>query len=214
MLSLRFAVVGSLLLFATGCGSSPPLPPTTAAGAATGVGHVDPAFAAAAASYQGAYKIKLYFDAKGVMYKASLYHHDDAKVPEVVRKLAAERMPGSTVTAYEFELYADAGPVHEVEVKTADGRECEVSATPAGVFRYTECQVPPANLLPAIAKLVADNAPGGQVVEVEERKDASGAVEIRVESKVGEVIHYLRFRPSGELLSRALRYASEVEVGR
>lgn len=214
MLSMRCALVGSMMLAVCACGTSAPPVAASPASGALSVGHVDPVFAAAAATYQGVFKIKFYFDAKGLMYKASLYHHDEGKVPEVVRKLAVDRFPGSTVRAYEFEVYADAGPVHEVEVKTADGRECEVSAKPTGEFRYTECQLPLTSMSPAIAKIVAEQVPGGQVVEVEERKEAAGAEEIRIESKVGDVLHYLRFRPTGELLTHTLRFAAEVEVAR
>lgn len=193
-----------------GCGSSQPCPQTATAASAS-AGQIDSKIAEAIATFQGVEKLEMYVDAKGVVTKLSVYHHDAAKVPDAVKKAASEQFPGATVKAYEYELYAGEGYVHEVEFETADKKECEVSVTDAGKVRYTECVIDKAP--EAIEKQLATLVPGGTLAEVEQKKGA-GVDELSVEVKVGAIEHYLRFKSTGELIARSLRVVSRLDVAR
>ena len=68
----------------------------------------------------------------GKIDKLALYHMDASQVPESIRKLAEEKLPGAKLRRYETELYADKGRAYDVELTSADGRECEVAALAIG----------------------------------------------------------------------------------
>ena len=60
-------------------------------------------------------------------------------------------------------------------------------------------------------KTLSDTVAGAQMEESELVKEG-GAEEYRFEAKVGDRIHYLRIKPSGELVKHTLRVKAELEV--
>ncbi|MCS6915802.1 MAG: hypothetical protein RMK29_15565 [Myxococcales bacterium] len=155
--------------------------------------------------------VKAYVDGGGVVRKLSLYHQQAERVPEPVRRLAQEQFPGARMRQYEVELLADGSWVHEVELETAEGRRCELSATAQGSLRYTECPLPPADLPEPVRNEVSRRVPGGDIEEAEVQTGAAGRIyEVKVRSQ-GRV-HVLRLAPSGEVLRRSLRIHAELDV--
>lgn len=178
---------------------------------AAGPGRLDGALVQAAASARGVELVYLDASSGGALGKLSVYHHEEAQVPEAVRRLAEEKLPGGKVRRYESELYAQGGRVFEVEIETQDGRHCEVSATAEGALRYLECEIAQKDLPPAVVQAVAQAVPGGEIAEAETQKGPS-IDEVHVEVKAGGALHYLRLRPSGELLRHSLRLPAAVDV--
>lgn len=197
----RFAVALGLAL-APGCATT------------SGPGRLDVRLVHLAATTPSAAKIELHPDETGALVKATVEHLDEAQVPEAVRRLAAEKFPGAKVTGYETESYAGEGDlVYEVEVDTAEGRHCEISATAAGALRYTECRLPPAEIPEAVARAVAAVLPGAEIEEAERvAGPALPTEEIRVEAKAGGRLHYLRFDPAGTLTRHGVMIPAEIEV--
>jgi hypothetical protein len=206
MPAMKTALIAAVLLAA--CGGTQKCPDVASAPAG-GPGQIDSKIAEAIATYAGAEKLEIYTDASGKIVKLSVYHHDAAKVPDLVKKVAGEQFPGATVKSYEFELYAGEGYVHEVEFETADKKECEVSVSAEGKVRYTECVIDKAP--DAIAAKVKELVPDGTIAEVEEKK-GPGIDEISIEVKTGAIEHYLRFKRSGELVARSKRVVARIDV--
>jgi hypothetical protein len=198
----------TIALLALGCGGATQKCPDAPA-APGGIGQIDPGIAQAIATYAGVEKLEIYADENGKIVKLSVYHHDAAKVPDVSKKVAAEQFPGGTVKAYEYELYAGEGYVHEIEYETADKKECEVSVSKDGKVRYTECVIDKAP--DAVAAKVKELVPDGTIAEVEQKK-GPGVDELSVEVKVGAIEHYLRFKANGELLGRSKRIVARIDV--
>jgi hypothetical protein len=192
-----------------------PLAFLSLAGCATtsqkGPGFVDPRMAAAAQA-ESATEMELDLDVGGAIVKVAVEQTDASAAPEAVKRLAQTTWPGSTPTKYEREIYEGGAVVHEVAVKTADGKECEVSATEAGALRYTECELTPGDMPVPVGKTVGETVAGGEVKEVEVRKSDGGEEEWRVEVKQGGRTFYLRIRPDGALISRAIRLEAEVTI--
>lgn len=187
------------------------------AGGGSGPGRLDPALVEVAASAAGVRKIELHAEPGGGLRKMSVYHLDTSRIPEPVRKLAEQKFPGSKLRSFESERYADAGLVglvYEVEVDTADGKICEVSAAMDGVLRYTECHLRPEELPPEVTRTVSATVPGAAIEEAEllTGPAIAGERELRIEARANGVLHYLRLRPSGELLHHGLIVPAQIEV--
>lgn len=196
----QFTVLSALVASSVGCATAP-----------RGPGAIDGRLLASAQAAD-AREVELHFDEDGVAAKISVEHEGAAAAPEAVRKLAESKWPGATLTDYELELYRDVGLVHEVEIKTADGKECEVSMTDGGALRYTECEVAPASLPAPVTAAIAAAAPGPEVTEAELRQVADGSEHYRVEVKSGGRVFYLRIKADGTLLGKAVRLKAEVTV--
>lgn len=164
-----------------------------------------------AARTAGPQKFKLRVDEQGALTKQALYHADSGPVPQAVRDLATQKFPDAKPVHYETEVYADLGLVYEVEVDTADGRRCEVAATPEGTEIYEECQLEPSALPQPVTATVSSTFPSGEIVEAES-KTGPDIEEFTVEVKSGDAEYYLRISPSGELMQKFLRIPAIVEV--
>jgi uncharacterized membrane protein YkoI len=172
---------------------------------------IDEEIAKAAASAEKVEKMQIRTDATGKIVKQALYHGDAAQIPEPVKKLAEEKFPGGKVLHYETELYADGGRVYEVEVKTKDGKQCEVAADAEGKERYVECRVSEKKMPPEVAKAVKAAAPGAKVLEAEV-KTYPDREEWSVEVKAKDRELYLRLKPDGTLIDTHLRIPAILEV--
>jgi uncharacterized membrane protein YkoI len=156
-------------------------------------------------------KVQIFTDADGAVNKVSVYHRDAGPAPEQLRRLALQQYPGAELRQHELELYRDHGWVHEVELTTADGQRCEVSASAAWTLRYTECQMAPEKLAQPLRDAAAKLVPGGEIVEAELHKEA-GREEYRLEVKRQDELHYLRLQPDGALIRHSRRVAAMLEV--
>lgn len=206
----------TLVASAVGCGGAqrgvPAEAPAPAASAAPAAGAgLDAELVGLASRAQGVMKIKMRVGPDGTVHKLAVYHHDAAAIPEPVRALAAERFPGAETLYYESELYSDLGRAYEVEIRTAEGKECEVSASADGTLLYEECKVPPDQIDPKVKATVDRLVPGGTVLEVE-TKHGPDRDEVSVEVKAGDVEHYVRTTPDGELIGHTLRIPAIIEV--
>jgi hypothetical protein len=159
----------------------------------------------------GAIKMKIRTDGAGAVVKQSVYHHDEQAIPKPVHELAAQRFPGAKTEHVESELYAEHGRVYEIELTTADGKQCEVAASAEGTELYTECRVDPATLPAPVADAVAKLYPGAKVLEAETKKGPK-LDEISVEVQAGDAEHYVRLAPDGRVLERLVRVPAIVEI--
>lgn len=150
-------------------------------------------------------------DERGALVKQAIYHDDGSAVSEAVKATAMELYPGATIVAYETEFYADAGIVHEVEVKTADGQECEVSATPDGTLRYQECELAMADVPAQITAAVKSAFPEGKLLEVETKK-GPGLDIMTAEVESGGVEYYLTLSTDGTIEALHKRIEALVEI--
>ncbi len=150
-------------------------------------------------------------DETGALVKQAVYHDDAASIPEAVKAKAAELFPGSTVQHYETEWYATEGVIYEVEVKTADGRECEVAAAPDGTLRYEECELEPANVPTQITAAIASAYPGGKILEVETKKGPDLDI-ITAEVEAAGVEYYVTMTPDGGIEAVHKRVEALVEI--
>lgn len=156
-------------------------------------------------------KIKLRVDASGAVVKQSIYHGDASAIPSGVASLVEQNNPGATPRAYETEVYAEHGLVHEIEFETTDGQLCELAVEAGDVLLYTECQVDPATLPEPVASRVAEVAPGGKILEAE-RKTSDGDEHYTVEVEVDGRELYLHIGSDGALRAKLLRVPAIVEV--
>jgi len=156
-------------------------------------------------------KFEFRLDANGAVVKQAVYHDDASSISDAVKAKVEEVFPGGTITHYETEWYADAGVVHEVEVRTADGRECEVSATPDGTLRYEECKLDLATVPTQITAAVESAYPGGKLLEVETKKGPNLDI-ITAEVEAGGVEYYLDMTPDGGIQSVHKRIKALVEI--
>ncbi|MEZ4381968.1 MAG: hypothetical protein R3A79_11525 [Nannocystaceae bacterium] len=219
-----------LLLTATiGCGSEPaqapadcpePAPTADAPGAPAQappptIGALDKAFIASVAepaSLATIDKLELELAADGSVRQLALYHRDAARIPDAVKAKVEEVYPGATTKLFETELEGpERREVFEVEVETADGRECEVEATAAGELIYTECEVDAESLDDAIKAAVKATLPDGAIKEAEVVERPGAATETSVEVEVAGVSHKLVF-VSGELRRHAVELKAEIEL--
>lgn len=203
--------------------SAPVAAPTAAP---TGPGQLDPELVRVAMT---ARKLKLELEADGSVRKLAVYHDNAGDLPAAVTARASEVFPGAKVRTYESEYYRDLGRVFEVEVETADGQSCEVSAREDGTLVYKECELD-AKAVPAeITAALARDAAGRDVQEVERKDHADGKVEFIAEvgplsvggakPKPGDEAdagpgEELYFDAAGKLLRREITLSAEVEIAR
>jgi len=161
----------------------------------------------------GAHEFELELAADGAVTKVAVEHATADRAPAVIRDLAMATYPGATLTGYEEEFVAGVGRVLEVEVRTADGRECEVSSTEAGALRYTECQVPAAQVPAGVMEAVRRALPGGPH-DVAEAELLEGPTfnEYRVELRGSGRTYYVRVALDGTVLARSVKLEAEVSV--
>ena len=211
--ALTASIAFGFTLVTLGCGAAPATAPAanSTAAVALGPGRLDPTLARGASTFNGVHKMKLRISAEGQVEKLAVYHRDAAAVPDAVKALAAAHFQGATVEYYEHEHYADVGEVFEVEVKTADGRHCEVSASAAGALIYEECELPVAEVPAPVTASIEKVLPGGKLVEAERKKGPSRD-EFSLEVEHGGRVHYLRVGPEGAVLAHHLRIPAEVDV--
>ncbi|RMG99162.1 MAG: hypothetical protein D6705_03990 [Deltaproteobacteria bacterium] len=155
-------------------------------------------------------KIEFEIGPDGAVEEIAVYHQDAASVPEAVRATAGKAFPGARTVAFELEWLATGALVHEVEVKTADGRKCEVSSAPDGAARYTECEIGARELPAPVRKAVRGL---GKVVEAEHKKTADGAetYEIELDGRDGTV-GIVVVDPAGNVVQRRRRFTAEVSA--
>lgn len=177
----------------------------------TGIGHLEPAFFEELRTFEDPRSMTLHLSPKGEVSKIVLVHGDEARVPEAVRALAEKEFPEATVTAYEFELYADGTKVHEVEIKDAEGVPCEVSATEDGTMRYTECEVTLESLPEEKQAKIKELTAGGTIDEIEQKEGDAESYTGVTFSKDGHE-HYLRLEQDGTVSDRALRLPSTIKL--
>lgn len=200
---MKNTVLSAMVLVSIGCATH-----------ATGPGRLNRELIGVAASAEGVRKIELHSDGTGGLWKMSVYHQDASRIPAPVRQLAESQFPGGKPVSFETEHYADVGLVYEVELESADGRHCEVSATAEAKLRYTECRISKDGLPAAVAQKLEATLPGATVEELEVLKGPgiAGGEEYRAELKVGSTVHYLRLSPAGELLRRGVLVPAKLEV--
>lgn len=174
-------------------------------------GHVNGQMVVLGTRLPGVEKLRIRTDAAGKITKLALYHKDATQVPPSILALAAEKLPGAKVLRYETEIYADKGHAFDVEMTSADGKECEVAALADGTFLYSECAIK-LDEIPAPAKAAAMAlVPRGEIVEAE-RKKGPAADELTIEMKNAGLVHYLRVTPTGDVLWHGLRVPAFVEL--
>lgn len=209
--------------------SAPASPARTPEVAPLGPGRLDPMLVRIAAT---ANKMKLELELDGSVRKLAVYHDDVGALPAAVTARASEVFPGAKVRSYESEYYRDLGRVFEVEVETADGQRCEVSAREDGALVYKECELDPKALPPEIVAALERDAPGRKIQEVERKDHADGKVEFVAElgpaasatkkpapkklvagddEAPGEELY---FDAAGTLIRREVTLPAEVEIAR
>lgn len=183
----------------------------TAGAEARKPGTLDKALVTAAGQAVGVSKVKVFTQPSGAVRKLSVYHHDPDKVPAAVKAAAEKAYPGSTVTSYESELYADVGEAYEVELKTADGKKVEFSAKPDGTLLYVETAIPEAEVPEQVMATATALVLGGKFIEAE-RKQGKDTLEFAVKLEKDGLKHYLHLAPDGTLKRHTLRIPAEFEV--
>ncbi len=189
----------------------PPEPPPPAAPAPS-IGGLDSAFVASISAHPSATKVEIEVEANGWIRELALYHNDADSVPEAVRKRAEEVYPGATIKGYESEVEGpERREVFEVELKTAEGQDCEIEATAAGELIYTECEIEVSALSEELKAAALKVLPGAAIEEVEVVEySGDKPKETVVEAKVGEATHKLVF-VNGELSRHIREIKAELE---
>ena len=185
--------------------------PSVAMSADVASGGLHEAVAKAAVTAKTVEEFEFRMDENGALIKQAVYHDDASAISEAVKAKAMEVFPGANIESYETEWYADVGEVHEVEVQTADGQECEVSATPDGTLRYKECELDLAKVPPQITAAIESAYPGAKILEVETKQGPAMDV-VTAEIEVGGVEYYLHMKPDGALESVHKRVEALVEI--
>jgi len=174
-------------------------------------GGLQEAVARAAITAKTVDEFEFRLDEQGALVKQAVYHDDASAISDAVKAKALEVFPGGTITHYETEWYAGVGDVQEVEVETADGRECEVSALPDGTLRYEECKLDLAGLPTQVTEAIESAYPGGKILEVETKKGPDLDV-LTVEVEAGGTEYYVHMAPDGEIQSVHKRVEAIVEI--
>lgn len=174
-------------------------------------GGLHDAVAKAAITAKTVEEFEFRLDEQGALVKQAVYHDDASAISDAVKAKAQEVFPGGTITHYETEWYAGVGDVQEVEVKTADGRECEVAALPDGTLRYEECKLDLASLPTQITEAIESAYPGGKILEAETKKGPDLDV-VTVEVEAGGTEYYVHMAPDGEIQSVHKRVEAIVEI--
>ena len=186
-------------------------PAATPAPPAPAVPNLDTEIVRSAATAAGVTKIKIEAEADGSLRELSLYHNDAEVLPIAVKDLLAQQYPGAKIRAYETEYDRAHGRVFEVEVLTTDKRECEYSATPAGVLLYNECHIDPKTLSEPIRAAVAKTVPNAKILEAEKKTFPDGREIYSVEFSADGKVHELYFERDA-LVSHQLVIPAQVEI--
>lgn len=196
-----------------GTPETPGAPPSTVTSAdvAAPSGGLHEAVARAAVTAKTVEEFEFRMDDSGALVKQAVYHDDASAISEAVKAKAMEVFPGATIKSYETEWYAEVGEVHEVEVKTADGQECEVSATPDGTLRYKECELDLGKVPAQITAAIESAFPGAKVLEVETKQGPAMDV-VTAEIEVDGAEYYLHMKPDGALETVHKRIEALVEI--
>ena len=209
-----------LTLLVAGCATAPEgatqtptAPPARSMSPDVGAssGGLHEAIARAAITAKTVEEFEFRLDERGALVKQAVYHDDASAISDAVKAKALELFPGATISDYETEWYAGVGEVQEIEVETADGRECEVSALPDGTLRYEECELDLASLPTQITAAIASAYPGGKILEAETKKGPDLDV-ITVEVEAGGTEYYVHMAPDGEIQSVHKRVEAIVEI--
>lgn len=184
---------------------------TTNADVAVSASGLHEAVAQAAMTAKTVEEFEFRLDDRGALVKQAVYHDNASAISEAVKAKAMEVFPGATIESYETEWYADVGEVHEVEVKTAEGQACEVSATPDGTLRYTECELDLAKVPAQITAAIASAYPHAKILEVETKQGPAMDI-VTAEVDVDGAELYLRMKPDGALESVHKRVEALVEI--
>lgn len=192
-----------------GCAGASTPPPATADDVS--LGHIDPDALRIATEAQNVEKLVVETRADGTVEEISVYHHDEGRIPAAVKALAAERFPGSHAVRFESEREEEHGAVYEVEIETADARQCEIQATEAGALLYTECRLTRGDLPAAVVSAVDRLVPSNEFVEAE-KKETPDETTFSVEARAAGVVHYVRLTESGEVRSHAIEVPAVVHV--
>lgn len=185
-----------------------PVPATTPSPASP---NLDGEIVRAAATAAGVTKLKLEAEADGSLRELSLYHNDAAALPAPVTALLAAQYPGAKIRAYETEYDRAHGRVYEVEVLTADKRECEYSATPEGQLLYNECHIDPKTLPEPIRAAIPTTVPGAKILEAEKTTYPDGRETYSVELSADGKVHELYFERDA-LIRHELVIPAQLEV--
>ncbi len=176
-----------------------------------GKAHLDTQWVQLAQEAKGAYKIKMRFDADGEAQKLALYHKDPAHQPDWIAAEVEARHPGAQILYWEKEWYEGDGDVVEVEFKTAEGVECELSFLADKTLKYTECPMA-LDALPEAARAALEaKVPGAEIDEVESKKGPKMDI-LSVKLKKEGRTHYLTMSPDGKILSHHLRLPASVDI--
>lgn len=165
----------------------------------------------AAATAAGVTKLKLEAENDGSLRELSLYHNDAAALPAAVTAMLDAQYPGAKIRAYETEFNSAHGRLFEVEVLTADKRECEYSATPDGRLIYNECHIDPKTLPEPIQALVSATVPKAKILEAEKTTYPDGREAYSVELSADGKVHELYFE-RGVLIRHELVITAQLEV--
>jgi len=173
--------------------------------------NLDAEIVRAAATAAGVTKLKLEADADGSLRELSLYHNDASVLPVAVTAMLATQYPGATIRAYETEFDRAHGRVFEVEVLTADKRECEYSATPDGQLLYNECHIDPKTLPEPIRAAIPTTVPNAKILEAEKTTFPDGRETYSVELSADGKVHELYFERDA-LIRHEIVITAQLEV--
>lgn len=212
-LNARTLSVTLVTALVAACATPTPTPPTGQLKAPmTPVAGFDAKLMKTAQQASGVRELRVYFQGDGAVRKTSVYHSDASRIPAAVMALVQERYPGATPRYYEHELYTDDGYVYEVDFKTANGEEIEVSVKEDGTLKYIESYIDADKVPEAIKATVASKVPGGTIGDVEV-KEGPGLYEVSVEVATdGAGEHHLTFSRENALLRHAIRYPAFIEI--
>ncbi len=188
-----------------------PTTPAAAMNAGVADSGLHEAVAKAAVTATTVEEFEFRLDESGALVKQAVYHDDASAISDAVKAKAMEEFPGATIESYETEWYADVGEVHEVEVRTADGQSCEVSATPDGTLRYKECELDLAKVPAQITAAIESAYPGGKLLEVETKQGPAMDV-VTAEVEVNGIEYYVQLKPDGALQRVFKRVEAIVEI--
>ena len=180
-------------------------------GCAGGPGRLDPRLLGEVHRLAQVRKLELRLGDGGEVRQLAVLHQQRQRAPEAVLRLLEERLPGATVVELELERHAEHGWEHELLVRTADGRHCELAATPEGTFLYLECEVAIGALPQAITEAAARLAPGATLSKAE-TLEAPDRRQIAVELRRGAATQILVFSPGGELVAQLAKVQGRIEI--
>jgi len=141
-----------------------------------------------------------------------VYHQQASAIPAPVLDLRGQHYPKSSIVEYETEVTAADGRVFEVEVKTADGQDCEYSAKEDGSLIYTECQVSPETLPAPVLEVVKTQLADGKIEEAEVIRRAGQPLHYELEVLLSGRKHKLKLDEQGGNLTHLIVVPAEIAV--